>query len=412
MGKKIVVLVLVLALIVGGTILFERQSRKKQEAELLAEREKMTSTQWSNDNTLDLDGDIYGMDHRLETFLFVGTDLSGTGHSGRTGEHQPMADFIMLMVLDHTNNSIAFLQIDRNTVTQVDELKENGELLMRRNLQICTAHWYGYTPEMGAENLSESVKIYLGGLQNIDGYYVINMEDIEKLNASLGGIEVTLEDDLTSRDPAFVKGKTITLTDEQAEKFLRARVNLEDESNPARMSRQRQYMSGLFAKVQQKTAENPEYALELWKTLKHIATTNMNGNDFSRIAQKLLKGENRGFYNIDGETKEGYIIGDGIPHDEFYTDMKSLKKVMIDLFSLTPVEIMEEDPEEEEEEIDDGGGENEWIEDEEVDDSEEDSDDAEIEEDSDEDEEDEDAEDAEEIPAEREPKESKEEDAA
>ena len=138
----------------------------------------------------------------------------------------------------------------------------------------------------------------------------------------------------------------------------------------------------------------------------------MNGNDFSRIAQKLLKGENRGFYNIDGETKEGYIIGDGIPHDEFYTDMKSLKKVMIDLFSLTPVEIMEEDPEEEEEEIDNGDGDNEWIEDEEIDDSEEDSDDAEIEEDSDEDEEDEDTEDAEEKPAEREPKESKEEDAA
>ena len=40
MGKNIVALVLVLALIVGGTILFERQSRKKQEAELLAEQDR------------------------------------------------------------------------------------------------------------------------------------------------------------------------------------------------------------------------------------------------------------------------------------------------------------------------------------------------------------------------------------
>lgn len=374
MVKRIIALVLVLALIVGGAVLIERRSRAKREAELLAEREKLTVSQWADDNTLDLDGDIYGFDHRLETFLFVGTDLSGSGSSGRTGEHQPMADFIMLMVLDHTSNSIAFLQIDRNTVTQVDELKEDGSLLMRRDLQLCTAYWYGFTPEMAAKNLGESVKNYLGGLQNIDGYYVINMKDIEHLNASLGGIEVTLEEDLTSRDPAFAAGKTVTLTDEQAEKFLRARVGLEDESNPARMSRQRQYMSGLFARVREKTAENPEYALDLWKTLRSIAETDMTGNDFSRIAQKLLKGENRGFRTIAGETKEGFIIGDGIPHDEFYPDMKSLKTVLIDLFSLVPVDVSDE-PEEEDDAEDETGDEDEedeWIEDVEVDEDEED----------------------------------------
>lgn len=364
MLKKIIALLLILAIVIGGAVLIERRSRAKREAELMAEREKLSANLWTDDNTLDLDGDVYGLDHRMETFLFVGTDASGSGSSGKSGEHQPMADFIMLMVLDHTNNSIGFLQIDRNTVAQVDELDLKGELVMRRDLQICTAYWYGYTPEMAAANLDASVRDYLGGLQSIDGYYVINMEDIEKLNAALGGIQVTIEEDLTSRDPSFEKGKTITLSDEEAERFLRARVGLEDESNVARMGRQRQYMSGLFARVKEKTAENPEYALDLWKMLRSIASTNMSGNDFSRIAQKLLKGENMGFMTIDGESKEGMLIGDGVPHEEFYPSIKSKKEILSKLFSLVPVDVSEETPEEEEEEEESDDEEGEWIPDE------------------------------------------------
>jgi recombinational DNA repair protein RecT len=76
--------------------------------------------------------------------------------------------------------------------------------------------------------------------------------------------------------------------------------------------------------------------------LRGIATTNMNGNDFSRIAQKLMKGENLGFKTFEGESKIGYRSSDGLPHEEFHADPESKKTVLTDLFSLVPVESTRE----------------------------------------------------------------------
>ena len=206
---------------------------------------------------------------------------------------------------------------------------------------------------MAAENLTRAVRGYLGDLENIDGYYVIGLEDIEQLNSAVGGVDITLDEDLTDADPAFTKGASLHLTDAQAHTYLQARMNVSDGTNVARMARQRSYMTGLFESVRQKSMADPQFALTLWNTLRSAAFTNMNGNDFSRIAQKLIKGENQGIRTIQGETKEGYLTGDGLPHEEFYADTASLKEQLISLFNLVPVEETADngsDTEDEEEE--------------------------------------------------------------
>ena len=108
-------------------------------------------------------------------------------------------------------------------------------------------------------------------------------------------------------------------------------------TNKERMARQRQYMASFFKRVKEKTAENPRFGIELWNTLKDIAETNMNGNDFSRIAQKLLKGEDKGIHTIQGRTIVGMILQDGKTHEEFYPETTSIREEMSDLFSLEPI---------------------------------------------------------------------------
>ena len=357
-GKQLVfsvlALLLVISLIVGTIYLMERYENSRQAALLKQQAEQLSNSLWTDENTLVIDGDTFGFDHRMETFLFVGTDLSG-GQKVGSGDktRQPMADFLLLLVLDHTRDSIGFLQIDRNTVTPVHALDEAGNTTGIRPLQICTAHWYGTTEEMAAENLTRAVRGYLGDLENIDGYYVIGLEDIEQLNSAVGGVDITLDEDLTDADPAFTKGASLHLTDAQAHTYLQARMNVSDGTNVARMARQRSYMTGLFESVRQKSMADPQFALTLWNTLRSAAFTNMNGNDFSRIAQKLIKGENQGIRTIQGETKEGYLTGDGLPHEEFYADTASLKEQLISLFNLVPVEDTADsgsDTEDEEEE--------------------------------------------------------------
>ena len=45
-----------------------------------------------------------------------------------------------------------------------------------------------------------------------------------------------------------------------------------------------------------------------------------------------------GIRTVDGETRNDYVLGDGIPHEEFYPNIESLKTCLIDLFSLVPVD--------------------------------------------------------------------------
>ena len=350
---SVLTLLLVIAVIFGVITVVERAEESRRSALLQDQAAQLSQSLWTDENTISIDDDTLGFDHRLETFLFVGTDLSGGQPIGSSDlRRQPMADFILLMVLDHTRNSIGYLQIDRNTVTPVNALDEKGAVIGTRPLQICTAHWYGGTPEMAAENLDTAVRHYLGDLENIDGYYVIGMRDIELLNNAVGGVDITLTEDLTDADPAFTEGAALHLTDEQAERYLRARMDLPDATNEARMARQRTYMTALFSSVRQKCLADPQFALTLWNTLRSAAFTNMNGNDFSRIAQKMIKGENQGIRTVEGETVEGFRIGDGIPHEEFTADPDSLKQQLTQLFSLVPVDIPDEDGEGEEEEED------------------------------------------------------------
>ena len=352
-GKTLVAAAIVAALIVAiavGAVVLERAQQSGREAELTEQGERLRASMWTDENTVLIDDTLYGFDHRLETFLFVGTDNSGSGDSDPAHYRGPMADFLLLMVLDHTNNTIGYLQIDRNTVTEVNELDFKGNVLETRELQICTAHWYGRSPELSAENTVNAVKAYLGDLENIDGYFVINMDDIGHLNHTVGGVEVTIEDDLDAADPTLAKGQTLVLDDSQAEHFLRARMNVGKGENAERMARQRQYMASFFEKVKEKTMENPKFGIDLWNMLKDVSVSNMNGNDFSRIAQKLLKGENKGIHTIKGETKLGYILEDGVEHEEFYPDMDSLRDEMIDMFTLVPIAEDEEteDPDDDE----------------------------------------------------------------
>ena len=74
------VLIAVIVAVFAGAKILERAQQSAREKELQAERERLKPSQWANDNTLVLEGERYGYDHRIETFLFIGTDNSGNSN--------------------------------------------------------------------------------------------------------------------------------------------------------------------------------------------------------------------------------------------------------------------------------------------------------------------------------------------
>ena len=419
------VLILTAAFIFGAVSIYERSEKKEvpsgssEASDYLAEGLRLIA----EEDTLDFDGELFGFDHRMEAFLFVGTDNNGTNmeeftvnqnedetdaafdnsNAGASSDddfdddpdeiaddtsdesasdtedesvsgteedtelpddyfevdqdwskypHGGMCDFLLLMVLDYTDDTYGFLQIDRNTMTYVNMYTPDGSPGGEAFEQICTAYWYGLDPETNAENTVLAVSDLLGYLENIKGYYILNMDNIGVLNHAVGGVEVTIDDDLTPTDPDMVKGAQLTLTDEQAERYLRARMNVGGGTNVERMSRQRTYMNSFFSKVKNLSEQKADFYNDLWISLRHAGNTNMNGNTFSRIANMLLKGESKGTLTLEGETIIGDVGPDGERHEEFYPDEESIFKVMNTLYPL--IRIPDED------EYEDDSDEDEW----------------------------------------------------
>ncbi len=72
------------------------------------------------------------------------------------------------------------------------------------------------------------------------------MDAVPIINDAVGGVTVTVLDDMTSADPALEKGAEVTLQGKQALTYVRTRRGLDDSTNLHRMERQRQYMGELY----------------------------------------------------------------------------------------------------------------------------------------------------------------------
>lgn len=300
-----------------------------------------------------LNGKTYTYDHRIETWLFIGTD--GSGDEDAQGEDYigSMADFLLLAVVDKTDKTYGFIQINRDTITDVTMMQKDGSGLASAELQICTAHWYGGNPQQSCENTVEAVSKLLGGV-TIEGYYSIGMDAMPTLNHAVGGVEVKVIGDFSKVDPTLKEGETVLLDDEQAYTYVRGRMNVGDGSNEQRMQRQDQYMKALFAKVEQTFKKNPKFLNSLYSQLDEEAVTNTKGRDVSCIISSMAGGESRGIFQFEGETTLGQRLGDGIDHIEFFPDEASVEKIMKELYHLEESDEPEEDESDEidEEELD------------------------------------------------------------
>lgn len=280
--------------------------------------------------SLKLNGNIYSYYHDFETYLIMGTDKTGADSKVYQGS---MSDFLMLVIVDKTDNNYSFLPINRDTMSEVRLIQDDGTGVATAELQLCTAHWYGGNAEQGCANTVESISKLFGGLK-INGYYAIPMDEIPKLNHSVGGVTVTLLEDFQDIDRQMKKGETLVLSDEQAYHYIHDRYGVGDEKNTSRMKRQQQYMEAFFTKAKEKAKSDKAYVGQLFREFEQTATTNLTAKKISGLTNRLIKGTQKGFFEIKGTSKIGKALGDGIDHAEFYPDKESIIDVMTKIYGL------------------------------------------------------------------------------
>lgn len=271
--------------------------------------------------------------HPVQTYLFIGTDKSGNEDAEGEEYHGSMADALMLVVVDEEEKAYGILQLNRDTITEVPMLLQDGSANASAQMQLCTAHWYGKDKAASCDNTVETVSKMLGGLP-IDGYYALKMDAMPLLNHEVGGVTVTLEDDMTKLDPAMKKGTTLTLTDRQAELLMQSRYTMEDDRNTQRMRRQQIFLKAFMKKIKKQNAGDVNATVKLYDRLRPYATTDIKMNDLTALLKDMQGYTDKGIITIDGTSKIGEKLHDGKKHWEFYMDEDSLETSMKQLYLL------------------------------------------------------------------------------
>lgn len=253
----------------------------------------------------------------LTTILLIGYDHISNGEEtelhGYSGGGQ--SDFLLLVVLDHEKQQIRQLQLDRDIMTGVRVMDSSGRRHEPMLLQLCLAHAYGSTREENNANTVWTVERLMGiggsddGAQ-IDWYMAMDISGISVLNDCLGGVTVTIPEDMTAYDPEMVQGATLTLTGSQAYYFCRHRYYVGDQTNASRMARQRLYMESAAHIFKENMKRNANYAEKLLDDMGIIYDRSLPADDpLSHLSGYVSTptGDAGGRYLMTNETK-GRIV--------------------------------------------------------------------------------------------------------
>lgn len=270
-------------------------------------------------------GEEYPLKEHLNTVLLIGTD--GTQpYEEKENVLQDyynynQADFLILLVQDTQNNTTEVIQLNRDTMMDVPWLDVIGNYGGTEFQQLCLAFNSGDGGRDSCLNTVDAVSSLLFDAP-IQHYIQMPMSGISILNNLVGGVPVEIPEDMTHVDPAFVAGATVHLTGEQAEKFVRVRMRMEDDTNTARMARHRIYLESFRKQAQKAFDSDSEFILKLVEKLGDHLQTDLTAQQLSDLLQTLDQSRISPI-----RTAEGELIA-GAPYYEFFVDEASLWEIV------------------------------------------------------------------------------------
>lgn len=237
------------------------------------------------------------------------------------------ADANFLCVFDPKADSVSLISLNRNSMVGIDYYNEDGIYLVREQAQLALQHGFGRDKEHGSVLQMEAVQRLMMGIP-IHGHVAVDMSAVEQMNHAVGGIEVTVLEDLTKIDPEFEQGKELRLTDNQAFWYVKYRDWKSYASADRRLQRDTQFLKSFIKAAEEQMQEDWLFPYHLYKECDEHIYTNLSTD---RILMLLMMAkeydvENVQFYNLPGET----IMGE--EYEEFYVDQTGLTEMILELF--------------------------------------------------------------------------------
>jgi len=223
----------------------------------------------------------------------IDTDNQSAGRYGSRSGGQ--ADFLSLLVVDNENKTLRILHLDRDTMTEITTLSVLGDRESKMVAQLSLSHGFGDGMHQSCKYTVKAVEDMLGDTE-IDKYVSLDYNAFRTINDLLGGVTVIIPEDMTNEDPAFVKGAEVKLTGEQAEKFVRARGGVGNQTNAERMTRQKIYMDAATQAFRKKIESDSNFLNTFCAWLDDNTVTNMSVDE---MLVEILNASEYSTYPID-----------------------------------------------------------------------------------------------------------------
>lgn len=304
---------------------------KASTQEVLSTREQETVTeeernQWQ-EGWVKYQDTIYAYNEDIMTFLFMGIDKNSDVEEVKEGTDAGQADALFLAVMNPHDYTIKIIGINRNTMTDVDIYNENGAYVTTKKAQIAVQHGFGNGMEKSCEYQLKAVEKLFYNLP-IHGYAAINMSAITTINDAVGGVDVTVLEDLTRADKLLVKDTQVHLMGKSAFWYVKYRDTSEFGSADMRLERQKQYLKAFVNAAKQAAKKDIMVVAELYQAISSQMVTDITLNEAAYLAPILVdySFDEDGFYMLEGQT----VMGEEF--EEFYVDEDALYEMILEVF--------------------------------------------------------------------------------
>lgn len=273
-------------------------------------------------------GRIYEYNEDIMTFLVMGIDKMGTVKQGTTGTDGGQSDALFLVIVNPDKKDINILAVNRDTMTTIEEYGMGaGGTSEYVTAQLAVQHGFGDGLELSCELTKNTVSRLFYDLP-IHGYVSINMGAIPQINDAVGGVEVTVLEDLTKKNKKWIEGAQVTLKGEDAFWYVKWRDTTSFESARRRLARQKQYLEAFAAKAMAATRQDITLPVTLYRELSKYMVTDISVDEVVYLVGELLDYQlaEDFIHTMEGTTVQGDV------YEEFYPDEGALREQMIELF--------------------------------------------------------------------------------
>lgn len=282
--------------------------------------------------------DVYEYNQECMNFIVMGIDRSGEleKETKLSDWSAGQADAIFLLSLDNRNKKVSVIGIPRNSMVNVEIYNEQEECIDTIYNQICLQYGYAGGGELGLQKMKDGVSKLLYDLP-IHGACAVSYDAIGVVAERLGGIEVTVSEDMSGLDKNYTVGSNVVLTKKNIIPYLRYRDNTELGSPTTRLTRQKEFLKNAMVQAIQKVKEKPAIVSDIYKEIIPYMNTDITLDKAVYLAAEALDYSltDSSFYQLTGVDKQvdfANVKNAEDFYDDYYLDEEKLKDIVMKVF--------------------------------------------------------------------------------